>query len=143
MKAVQWVELFKKNPLPSTMLAYIQETKSLIWRRGDSPESVEGVIREQANKFNKICAYCEFLDPEIFELELEHKLPEVYKVYLKEVQKKTIKRIARSLNAIYQQQVAEANKYDDPLMRIMIRYAAMMNRDIEMQEVKEMFHQGS
>ena len=137
MKAKEWAVKAKEN-IGCFLNEYIQETLALVKARGGSTIALAGVIKEQTQKFEAILRLCPELDRvSLFYDVLESEAPSEWKryqtYYWEQVRRKSRRRISQKMKG----KIAEARREADPVLRLAMIYAAMVDRQLEEAELND------
>lgn len=138
MKAKEWATQFKQNNLKATCQAFAEETLTLIKQRGNSDQAILSSIREQEKKFQAIERILNNKDDRFGDLFLD--IMEVYcnkewQTYLKLENRAQKLKAQRNAYLCYKQEVAKANKEQDPELRLALLFAAIIGRSADQDEI--------
>lgn len=148
MKAKEYVAKFKQAELIQDekerqteffriQIEFVNETNALIKKRGGSDNAIEGVVREQEQKWRAIVAQHPDLDMYTFDLLMENQLdPRVWDTYCKVAARNYQQKIYRNSHARFKQNMRKAKEETDPDLRLAMMLSVMYESIIERQKAR-------
>lgn len=148
MKAKEWLIKFQQG-LVNGIAEYMEETATLVYRRGGNPQAVEGAIREQRQKFEAICRLwnqtktdsLEHLDRFIFDDALKECRPALFDMASKV---ETVRWGREQFKKIMEESRQQSRKIDaipDPGLRWISRLANIAERSDRLKEIMDMIQE--
>jgi hypothetical protein len=138
MKAYEWFGVFQRDGFKLAMVSYMEETQEIIrQRKCATPHAVEGVIREQRQKFATIARRLD-IPVYVFDEVLEAVMPAEYKAASKVQADAYLMKQRRIICERSKKAREEAMVEPDPSLRL-VKLMAAIFESIELnRELKEM-----
>ncbi len=126
-------------PVDTILFMFYTEIDLLMNKRGTSEQAIDGIIREELQKYKAVCRLKPDLDPYLLADFLEASIPSIWERFCDTEAKNWLRKKQKNLTQRYLNNVKKLEKIADPGIRLAERIANFLDYQFQKDELKETY----